>query len=340
MQSQDDAQFSDAGPSKVLEVSGLTTEFVGSTPPFRAVDDVTLDIAKGERIALVGESGSGKSMTARSILGLLPHQARIVRGSVRFNGRELVGLSTRQLASLRGSDIALIFQDPMTSWNPVKRVGAQISEAIMLHRRTKRRERWSWVVDLLRRVGIPSPETRARSYPHQFSGGMRQRGMIAMGLANDPALLIADEPTTALDVTVQDQIIRLLRDLCQRSGSALLLITHNLGLVASLCQRVVVMYSGQVVEAGTVAAIFKSPQHPYTWGLLRSIPRMDQPRNAPLVNIPGQPASGANVVGCRFAPRCAFKIARCTQEEPPLAAVGTGHLARCWVLMSNLAEVS
>ena len=340
MQPDKTSQSPGADSSWILEVSGLTTEFAGSIPPFRAVDDVSLDIAKGERVALVGESGSGKSMTARSILGLLPHRARIVSGSVRFNGRELVGLSARELATLRGSEIALIFQDPMTSGNPVKRVGTQINEAIALHRRTNRSARWSRVIDLLRRVGIPSPELRARSYPHQFSGGMSQRGMIAMGLANDPALLIADEPTTALDVTVQDQIIRLLRDVCERSGSAMLLITHNLGLVASLCQRVVVMYSGRVVETGSVDAIFKSPQHPYTWGLLRSIPRMDQARNAPLVNIPGQPTSGANMPGCRFAPRCAFKIARCTQEEPPLAPVGAGQLARCWVLMRHVAEAS
>lgn len=325
----------------LLSVRSLTTEFPTGGAPFRAVDDVSFDMAPGERVALVGESGSGKSLTVRSILGLLPSPARIGAGSVLYRGRELVGMRPRDLARLRGGEIALIFQDPMTSWNPVKRVGAQIREALSLHGKVRRGGRAARVIDLLRRVGIPSPAERARAYPHQFSGGMRQRGMIAMGLANDPALLIADEPTTALDVTVQDQVIRLLRRLGEESGTAILLITHNLALVASLCDRIIVMYGGRIVESGPADAIFADPQHPYTWGLLRSAPRIDQPRGERLVGVPGQPIQGATTIpGCKFEPRCPVRVERCAREEPPLDAVGPGRAARCWVLMRNAREAA
>ena len=297
---------------------------------------MSFDIAEAERVALVGESGSGKSLTARSILGLLPKPARIAAGSVRFRGEELVGRGERALSRLRGGELALVFQDPMTSWNPVKRVGVQIAEALTLH--GHRRGVRALVQQLLARVGIPSPAERARAYPHQFSGGMRQRGMIAMGIANRPALLIADEPTTALDVTVQDQVIRMLRDLSAESGTALLLITHNLAVVASLCDRVVVLYAGRIVESGPVDAIFDDPQHPYTWSLLNSIPRLDHPRGERLVAVAGQPLQGGErVSGCKFHPRCPFRVERCIEEEPPLARTSPDRDLRCWVSMARAA---
>ncbi len=328
-----------APPTPLLSVRHLTTEFPGLGSGFRAVDDVSFDVSAGERVALVGESGSGKSLTVRSVLGLLPAGARMAGGSILFGGRDLATLNERDRAKLRGGEIALIFQDPMTSWNPVKRIGAQIREALSLHGKFRRRARAGRVVELLRRVGIPSPAERARAYPHEFSGGMRQRGMIAMGLANHPKLLIADEPTTALDVTVQDQVIRLLRELGDASGMAILLITHNLALVASLCDRIVVLYAGRIVETGPAEAVFRDPQHPYTWGLLRSVPRIDQVRGEKLVGVPGQPIqAGDTVTGCKFHPRCRFRIERCTTEEPTLDEVEPERFARCWVLMRNVRE--
>ncbi len=320
----------------LLSVTGLTTEFPGRAgrAAFRAVDTLDFEIAEGQRVALVGESGSGKSLTVRSILGLVPRPGCIVAGSVRFRGKELVGLPARAMSRLRGNEMALVFQDPMTSWNPVKRVGTQIGEALVLHgRRAGWRRR---VVELLHQVGIPSPATRARAFPHEFSGGMRQRGMIAMGLANAPALLIADEPTTALDVTVQDQVIRLLRRLSDESGTAILLITHNLALVANLCERMVVLYAGQVVETGPTDTLFADPQHPYTWSLLKAIPRLDHPRGERLVSVQGNPLqSGEAISGCRFHPRCPFRLDRCTREEPPLTPAENGRQFRCWVSMRN-----
>ena len=313
----------------LLSVRNLTAEFPGRPGPFRAVDDVSFDVAEGERVALVGESGSGKSLTVRAVLGLAPPTARIRGGAALLRGRDLLDLGERELARLRGAEVALVFQDPMTSWNPVQRVGAQIGEALALHRAP--RPRWRRVLDLLRRVGIPSPAERARAFPHEFSGGMRQRGMIAMGLANEPGLLIADEPTTALDVTVQDQVIRLLRDVGDASGTAILLITHNLALVASLCDRVMVMYAGRIVETGPVDALFAAPRHPYTDGLLRSVPRLDRPRGERLAGVPGQPPGAGEVLaGCRFEPRCPRRIEQCAAQEPPLAAVGEGRDVRCW----------
>jgi oligopeptide/dipeptide ABC transporter ATP-binding protein len=265
-------------------------------------------------------------------LGLVQAPGRVIAGSARLRGRNLLALSERELSRIRGNDIAMIFQDPMTSWNPVLRVGTQIEEAILLHRRVAASARSQGAVDLLAQVGIAAPAERARDYPHQFSGGMRQRGMIAMGLANDPALLIADEPTTALDVTVQDQIIAVMRRLSQRSGTAILLITHNFALIASLCDRVLVMYGGRILESGPTERIFADPQHPYTRALLHSIPRLDVARPQSLTPIQGQPITADTPVdGCRFNPRCPLRVPRCVAEEPRLEPVGDGHVARCWI---------
>jgi oligopeptide/dipeptide ABC transporter ATP-binding protein len=244
-----------------------------------------------------------------------------------------------EVMDFRGNDVSMIFQDPMTSMNPVTKVGSQIEEAMTAHRRFSRQQAKTRVVELLKRVRVPAPERRVNDYPHQFSGGMRQRAMIAMGLANEPALLIADEPTTALDVTVQAQIIELMKNLNQELGTAMMLITHNMALVASLCQRVVVMYAGRIVEEGPVEQIFKSPQHPYTWSLLRSVPRVDEARKDRLVSIKGLPPDLSNPPpGCKFHPRCPFVIERCKVEEPPLGEVDVNQVARCWVLMRNVNE--
>ncbi len=295
---------------------------------------------RGETVGIVGESGSGKSVTALSILRLVPEPGRIVSGRILFNedGRQkdVVQLSDEEIREFRGSDVAMIFQDPMTSLNPVLRVGFQVREAMTAHRHFSHREAHERVVPLLKKVGIPAAEQRASSYPHQFSGGMRQRAMVAMGLSNEPSLLIADEPTTALDVTVQAQILELLRGLNRELGTAIILITHNLAVVASLCTRVIVMYAGRIVEHGPTRQIFKSPQHPYTWSLLRSLPRLDETERHRLLAIAGLPPDLTNPPpGCKFHPRCRFRIDRCIEEEPPLEEVAPGQEARCWVLMRN-----
>jgi len=248
-------------------------------------------------------------------------------------------MDTDQIRQFRGNDVAMIFQDPMTSLNPVTRVGTQIEEAMTAHERFSPKEAVARVVPLLQRVRIPAAERRREDYPHQFSGGMRQRAMISMGLANEPSLIIADEPTTALDVTVQAQIITLLKQLNRDLGTAIMLITHNMALVASLCSRVIVMYAGRVVEEGPVQQIFKDPQHPYTWSLLRSVPRVDEVRRQRLVSISGLPPDLVRMPpGCKFHPRCAFREDRCSEEEPPLGEVGPQQIARCWVLMRNVPQ--
>jgi oligopeptide/dipeptide ABC transporter ATP-binding protein len=275
-------------------------------------------------------------VTALSILRLVQEPGRIVGGRILFKDKDVVQMTDDEIREFRGSDVAMIFQDPMTSLNPVLRVGFQIQEAMDAHQRFSHREARDRVVPMLEKVRIPAPAQRAKDYPHQFSGGMRQRAMIAMGLSNVPSLLIADEPTTALDVTVQAQIIELLRDLNRELGTAIILITHNLAVVASLCSRVLVMYAGRIVESGSTRQIFKSPQHPYTWSLLQSIPRIDEKRHDKLLNIAGLPPDLTNPPpGCKFHPRCRFRVERCSLEEPPLEEVATGQEARCWVLMRN-----
>lgn len=304
------------------------------------MDGVSFHVDRGETVGIVGESGSGKSVTAMSILRLVAEPGRIASGRILFGDegkqKDVVQMTDDEIREFRGNDVAMIFQDPMTSMNPVLKVGFQIKEAMAAHERFTPKQARDRVVPMLKRVRIPAPEDRAKNYPHQFSGGMRQRAMIAMGLSNEPHLLIADEPTTALDVTVQAQIIELLRDLNRDLGTAVILITHNLAVVASLCTRVIVMYAGRIVEEGPTRQIFKSPQHPYTWSLLRSIPRLDEYQHEKLLTISGLPPDLTNPPpGCKFHPRCRFRVDRCLEEEPPLGEVDPGQKARCWVLMRN-----
>jgi len=317
----------------LLEVEHLRVGFGAGARAVPAVLDVSLDIDAGELVCVVGESGSGKSVTARSVLGLTRLQGATVSGAVRFEGQDLLGASERHLRSVRGAGIGFVFQDAITSLDPVQRVGDQIVEQLRVHSDMSRPAARRAAVALMARVGIPDPQTRARAYPHQFSGGMCQRVMIAIALACSPRLLIADEPTTALDVTIQAQILVELRRLCREDGIGILLITHDLGVVAEVADRVVVMYAGRVVEQGTVAEVFDAPAHPYTQGLLASMPRIDEPRRTTLLAITGAPASAAQADGgCSFAPRCPHRFAACSQL-PPLGSLAgpLGHAARCWL---------
>jgi oligopeptide/dipeptide ABC transporter ATP-binding protein len=303
------------------------------------VDGVDLEVYPGETVAVVGESGCGKTMTAFSIMRLVPPPGRVVSGSITFRDRDVLDMDDDEVRDFRGNEVAMIFQDPMSSMNPVTKVGPQIEEAMTAHSRFSSDEAAQRVVPLLQQVRVPAAEERVKDYPHQFSGGMRQRAMIAMGLANEPALIIADEPTTALDVTVQAQVIQLLKQLNQDLGTAIMLITHNMALVASICTRVIVMYAGRVVEEGPVNQIFQSPQHPYTWSLLQSVPRVDAEIAQRLVSIKGLPPDMAHMPpGCKFHPRCRFKVDRCLEEEPSLDKVALNQVARCWVLMQNIPE--
>ncbi|WP_439623367.1 ABC transporter ATP-binding protein [Shinella sp.] len=324
----------------ILDIAGLTTVFRIGGRDIAAVRDLDLTVAPGETVALVGESGSGKSVTSLSIMGLLTKRVgRIAAGTVGFRGKagraELTALDEEGMRRLRGNDIAMVFQEPMTSLNPVYTIGEQIAEPVRIHKGKSRREAMADAVQLLADVGIPDPERRARQYPHELSGGMRQRATIAMALACDPTLLIADEPTTALDVTIQAQILDLLKRLQKERGMGILFVTHNLGVVAEVADRVAVMYAGRVVETGTVADVFARPRHPYTLGLMASVPKLGEmaalkAAGAPLPMIPGSVPSLINLPqGCSFAPRCKFAIEDCTLAVPPLFEVGNGQMARC-----------
>jgi peptide/nickel transport system ATP-binding protein len=319
----------------VLDVKNLQTVFFTNSGLFKAVDDVSFRVRRGETLAIVGESGCGKSVTALSIMRLVPDPpGRIVGGSVALEGTDLLGLDEAEMRAIRGNRISMIFQEPMTSLNPVMRIGDQITEAVRLHRKLTAKEAWNKAVDMLRLVRIPEPEQRAREYPHQLSGGMRQRAMIAMALACRPALLIADEPTTALDVTIQAQILALIVELQKELGTGLILITHDLGVVAQTAQRVIVMYAGKKVEEATVEALFENPRHPYTRGLMASMPAVatfGSNSDARLVEIPGMVPSLTNLPpGCAFAPRCPLAVERCRAEYPPLQDWGDNHFAACW----------
>ena len=315
----------------VLEVRGLRTEFTTDDGNFPAVDGISFEVEAGKTLAIVGESGCGKSVTALSIMGLVPNPpGRVTSGSIRFEGRELVGAAARDLQDLRGNGMAMIFQEPMTSLNPAFTIGDQIVEGLMRHRPLSKAQARERAIEVLRQVRIPAPEQRFDEYPHKLSGGMRQRAMIAMALACQPQLLIADEPTTALDVTIQAQILELMRVLRAETGTAVILITHDLGVVAEVADDVAVMYSGRIVERAPVQAIFDDPQHPYTVGLLGSIPRLDVERQR-LASIEGQvPNPLRRPAGCNFADRCPFAIAKCRAETPPLLEVLPGHQSACW----------
>jgi oligopeptide/dipeptide ABC transporter ATP-binding protein len=317
----------------LLEVDGLQTYFVTSAGVIKAVDGISYEVGEGETVAVVGESGCGKSVGALSILRLVPDPpGRIVGGSIRFNGRDLHALSEEEIRRVRGREIGMIFQEPMTSLNPVLTIGLQLTETIQQHFAVSKEAAEKRAIELLNMVGIADPARRVRQYPHHLSGGMRQRVMIALALCCEPKLIIADEPTTALDVTIQAQILELMKDLTRRLGVALIVITHNLGIVARYADRVNVMYAGKIIESGRAEDIYHDPQHPYTLALLRSVPRMDQPRRARLDPVRGQPPDLSRLgEGCAFAPRCGFAVARCTRETPVLAAAGApGHIAACW----------
>jgi oligopeptide transport system ATP-binding protein len=319
----------------ILQVKNLQTDFFTDDGVVKAVRDVSFDLNPGETLGIVGESGCGKSVTALSIMGLVQQPGRVVNGQVIFRGDDLLKLSSEEMREIRGRDIAMIFQDPLSSLNPVLKVGFQVEEAMLAHQKFSHQAK-TRTVSLMNQVRIPDAKARIRDYPHQFSGGMRQRVMIAMGLSNEPDILIADEPTTALDVTVQAQIIELLRDLNQEMGTSIMLITHNLGVVAGICSRVLVMYAGKIVEEGPVEQIFENPQHPYTWSLLRSLPRIDADRRDRLRSIEGLPPDLIKPPqGCTFHPRCPFRIEKCFSEDPPLDQIAPNQKAACWVKMTR-----
>jgi oligopeptide/dipeptide ABC transporter ATP-binding protein len=326
----------------VLDVRNLSTHFFTDDGEVKAVRNVSFSVAPGETLGIVGESGCGKSVTAMSVLGLVQRPGKVVNGEIMYKGRDLLKLTKEELRAIRGRDIAMIFQDPLSSLNPVLKVGYQIEEAMHAHDKIADADIENRTIDLLKQVRVSDPTRRVNDFPHQFSGGMRQRAMIAMGLSNKPDLLIADEPTTALDVTVQAQILELLRDLNEQTGAAIILITHNLGVVAGLCKRVLVMYAGEIVEEGTVEQIFEAPQHPYTWSLLRSVPRIDANRGHRLLSIEGLPPDLIALPdGCKFNPRCPFRIERCFSESPPIEQVAPAQHAACWVTMQKAyAEMS
>ncbi len=324
-----------AGP--ILEITNLQTYFYSRDGVAKAVDGVSYSVNRGETLGVVGESGCGKSVTALSILRLIPDPpGKIVGGTIKFNGTDLLTLPAKKMQDIRGNDISMIFQEPMTSLNPVLTVGHQISEAIILHQGLSSRDAMAKAVDMLKLVRIPDPERRVKEYPHQMSGGMRQRVMIAMALSCNPKVLIADEPTTALDVTIQAQILDLMMELQSKLGTAIILITHSLGVVAETAQRVVVMYAGRKVEEALVGDLFAQPLHPYTVGLMNSVPRLSEaakndPAQARLTEIPGIVPSLLNLPqGCTFAPRCTYATDQCRTEYPPLEEKKKGHWVACW----------
>ncbi|MEZ5834061.1 MAG: ABC transporter ATP-binding protein [Dongiaceae bacterium] len=322
------------GVPALLEVDHLSVEFRMPDGVIRAVDDVSFDIERGEVVAIVGESGSGKSVTALSILRLVSEPVgRITAGAIRLDGQDLLRLDEEAIRRVRGNRIGMVFQEPMTSLNPVLSIGRQVTEAMQMHLGLAPGAAHARAVELLQLVGIAEPERRLKQYPHHLSGGMRQRAMIAMALSCKPELIIADEPTTALDVTIQAQILHLMQDLCRRLDVALIIITHNLGVVARYADRVNVMYAGRIVERGSAADLYRAPSHPYTIGLLNSVPRLDKPRGAPLEPISGNPPDPlALPSGCTFRPRCALAVPHCAESTPPLRQVAGTHESACFEL--------
>ncbi len=321
-----------SGDQPLLEVKNLKTQFFTQDGVVKAVDDVTFYVMPGETLGVVGESGSGKSMTGLSIMRLIPNPpGKIVNGEVNFGGRDIIKMSEEQVRSIRGNDIAMIFQDPMTSLNPVLTINRQISESLQLHMGMNKSQAKQRSIELLSMVGIPNPESRVDQYPHQFSGGMRQRVMIAMALSCNPKLLIADEPTTALDVTIQAQILDLMRNLQSETGAGVIMITHSMGVVAGIADRVQVMYAGHIVETASTEEIFANPRHPYTVGLMKSIPRLDARSKERLQPIRGLPPDLIDLPDmCPFVPRCNYAREKCEQKNPPLLEVQPGHYSACW----------
>jgi peptide/nickel transport system ATP-binding protein len=325
----------DNNNSKILEIKGLKTYFYTEAGAVKAVDDVSFYVKRGEVLGIVGESGCGKSVTSLSIMRLVGPPGRIIAGEILFDNEDIMQMSDKEMMDIRGNRISMIFQQPQSSLNPVFRIGSQLEEAIVLHQDVSKTEARKRVIELLRMVGIPEPEARARAYPHELSGGMAQRVMIAMALACVPELLIADEPTTALDVTIQAQILDLMRNLRSKTDTAIILITHDLGVVAEMCDRVNVMYAGRIVEEAPIVELFQSPKHPYTAALIGSTPVLGQSEKE-LVTIPGSvPNLIALPAACKFAPRCQARIEhnleKCTEEEPALKEVAPGHKVRCWL---------
>ncbi|KQL52913.1 peptide ABC transporter ATP-binding protein [Heyndrickxia shackletonii] len=317
----------------LLEVSNLEVNFKTYGGEVQAVRDVSFHVEKGEIMAIVGESGSGKSVTVQTIMDLIPTPpGKIKGGKILFQGKDLLKLSKKEMRKLKGSKISMVFQDPMTSLNPTMKVGKQIEESILNHQQVTKGQARKKAVEMIKLVGIPNPEERYHQYPHEFSGGMRQRAMIAIALACNPELLIADEPTTALDVTIQAQVLNLMKDLQEKTNTAIILITHDLGVVAETAQRVAVMYAGVIVETGSVEDIFESPKHPYTWGLLESIPNFEAEEKERLIPIEGSPPDLFNPPkGCPFAARCKYAMEVCVDHMPPEFEIENGHTAKCWL---------
>ena len=325
---------------RLLEVKNLKTEFKTNVGQVHAVRGVSFYLDKGEALGFVGESGCGKSVTMMSIMRLLADNGKIADGEIYFDGKDLSKAKDSDMDSIRGNDIGMIFQDPMTSLNPVFTIGDQLIEPLIKHRGMKKDEAKKHAVEMLKLVGIPSPEKRMKQYPHEFSGGMRQRAMIAMSLICEPKLIIADEPTTALDVTIQAQILDLMKDLKNKLNTSIILITHDLGVVADLCSRINVMYGGIVVETGTTEDIFYRPKHPYTWGLLRSVPNPKENTKEKLKPIEGQPPDLLKPpVGCPFAARCDYAMKICIEKQPPQFKVGENHSAACWLCHKDAPKV-
>ncbi|MCL2121180.1 MAG: ABC transporter ATP-binding protein [Clostridiales bacterium] len=324
----------------LLEVRHLSTSFFTPAGEVRAVNDLSFSLEEGETIGIVGESGSGKSVTAYSIMQILTHPGRIIGGSIKYDGEELVGCTDKTISSIRGNKISMIFQDPMTSLNPVYTVGNQLEEAIMLHTKRDKAQSRKRAVEMIRLVGINDPDKRVRQYPHELSGGMRQRVMIAMALACEPNILIADEPTTALDVTIQAQILELMKALQQQLGLAIILITHDLGVVAGMCESVLVMYAGKIIERGSAEDIFYNPKHEYTKGLLRSLPSIGSDKeNERLIPIAGTPVDMLMLpAGCAFLPRCDRAMKICIYETPEELGINEGHYASCWQNVKALLQ--
>ncbi|NRF93342.1 ABC transporter ATP-binding protein [Paenibacillus frigoriresistens] len=319
--------------NKLLEIKGLKTYFYSDEGVVPAVDGVDITVREGETVGIVGESGCGKSVTSLTAMRLTP--GRVVEGSITFNGKDLLALSDNEIREIRGNEMAMIFQEPMTSLNPVFTIGQQIGEAIEIHMRFNKQKARERAIEMLKLVGIPRPEQIVDEYPHQLSGGMRQRVMIAMAMSCNPKLLIADEPTTALDVTIQAQILDLMRELKTKHNTAIMMITHDLGVVAEMCDRVIVMYCGKVVEETDVVTLFTNPKHPYTQGLMKSIPNMDSDEKR-LYSIKGiVPTPGSLREGCAFAPRCEFALDICRQKAPQLVEVESDHFSRCWLHSST-----